>query len=88
MGWAPHGISSACVSPRRCPGRAGEMHPFGREEAASQERLLVFFCECVRRGGWGLAQACLPQLCRCPAGGPEKVEAILRALVACPAAVR
>uniref|UniRef100_A0A8B9ERR2 Zinc finger FYVE domain-containing protein 26 n=1 Tax=Anser cygnoides TaxID=8845 RepID=A0A8B9ERR2_ANSCY len=64
------------------------MHPFGREEAASQERLLGFFCECVRRGGWGLAQACLPQLCRCPAGGPEKVEAILRALVACPAAVR
>ncbi|XP_040414249.1 zinc finger FYVE domain-containing protein 26 isoform X1 [Cygnus olor] len=64
------------------------MHPFGREEAASQERLLGFFCECVRRGGWGLAQACLPQLCRCPADGPEKVEAILRALVACPAAVR
>lgn len=87
MGSAPHGSSPACVS-RPGAAAAGEMHPFGREEAASQERLLGFFWRCVRRGGWGLAQACLPQLCRCPAGGPQQVEAVLRALVACPAAVR
>ncbi|XP_062434046.1 zinc finger FYVE domain-containing protein 26 [Rhea pennata] len=64
------------------------MHPFGREEAASLERLLGFFRECVRHGHWELAQACAPQLRRGPGGGPERVEAALQALVACPEAVR
>ncbi|XP_025940334.1 zinc finger FYVE domain-containing protein 26 isoform X2 [Apteryx rowi] len=64
------------------------MHPFGSEEAASLERLLGLFRECVRRGRWELAQACVPQLRQGPGGGPEKVEAALQALVACPAAVR
>ncbi|NXL88181.1 ZFY26 protein, partial [Alectura lathami] len=65
-----------------------KMHPFGDEEAASLERLFGFFCECVRRGDWELAQACVPQLHQRPGDGPEKVEAILRALVACPAGLR
>uniref|UniRef100_A0A8C3SEA7 Zinc finger FYVE domain-containing protein 26 n=1 Tax=Chelydra serpentina TaxID=8475 RepID=A0A8C3SEA7_CHESE len=38
------------------------MHPFGNEEAASLEHLFWFFCECVQRGDWELAQACIPQL--------------------------
>uniref|UniRef100_A0A8C9EIQ0 Zinc finger FYVE domain-containing protein 26 n=1 Tax=Pavo cristatus TaxID=9049 RepID=A0A8C9EIQ0_PAVCR len=46
------------------------MHPFGKEEAASLERLFGFFCECVRSGHWELAQACVPQLSRwCGDGG-------------------
>ncbi|NXS59843.1 ZFY26 protein, partial [Brachypteracias leptosomus] len=65
-----------------------KMHAFGNEEAVSLERLFGFFCECVRHGDWELAQACVPQLSRGHGDGPEKVEAILRALVACPAGVR
>ncbi|NXW84678.1 ZFY26 protein, partial [Alopecoenas beccarii] len=65
-----------------------KMHSFGDEEAVSLERLFEFFCECVRRGDWVLAQACVPQLGRWRGDGPERVEAILRALVACPAGVR
>ncbi|NWT19698.1 ZFY26 protein, partial [Vireo altiloquus] len=61
-----------------------KMHSFGNEEADSLERLFEFFCECVRRGHWELAQACVPQLSQWHGDGPEKVEAILQALVACP----
>lgn len=89
------GGSGASVEPvpPQCPpcqvrGRAGRMHPFGKEEAASLERLFGFFCECVRSGHWELAQACVPQLGRWQGDGPGKVEAILEALVACPQAVR
>ncbi|TRZ26232.1 hypothetical protein HGM15179_000844 [Zosterops borbonicus] len=64
------------------------MHSFGNEEADSLERLFGFFCECVRRGHWELAQACVPQLSRWHGDGPGKVEAILQALVACPVGVR
>lgn len=64
------------------------MHSFGNEEADSLERLFGFFCECVRRGHWELAQACVPQLSQWHADGPGKVEAILQALVACPVGVR
>ncbi|PKU42474.1 zinc finger fyve domain-containing protein 26 [Limosa lapponica baueri] len=64
------------------------MHSFGDEEAASLERLFGFFCECVRHGDWELAQACVPQLSQWHGDGPEKVEAILQALVACPVVVR
>ncbi|KAM9290339.1 zinc finger FYVE domain-containing protein 26 isoform 2-T2 [Cariama cristata] len=64
------------------------MHSFGNEEAVSLERLFRFFCECVRRGDWELAQACVPQLSQWHGDGPEKVEAILKALVACPVGVR
>ncbi|NWX22732.1 ZFY26 protein, partial [Aegotheles bennettii] len=65
-----------------------KMHAFGQEEAASLERLLAFFCECVRRGDWELAQACVPQLSRGRGGSPERVEAILQALVASPGGLR
>ncbi|NXA81866.1 ZFY26 protein, partial [Thryothorus ludovicianus] len=65
-----------------------KMHSFGNEEADSLERLFAFFCECVRRGHWELAQACVPQLSQWHGDGPAKVEAILQALVACPAGVR
>ncbi|NXK54226.1 ZFY26 protein, partial [Chauna torquata] len=65
-----------------------KMHPFGNEEAVSLERLFGFFCECVQHGDWELAQACVPQLRQWHGGGPEKVEAILQALVACPVGVR
>ncbi|XP_075007956.1 zinc finger FYVE domain-containing protein 26 isoform X5 [Calonectris borealis] len=64
------------------------MHSFGNEEAVSLERLFGFFCECVRHGDWELAQACVPQLSQWQGDGPEKVEAILRALVACPVGVK
>ncbi|KAM4666761.1 zinc finger FYVE domain-containing protein 26 isoform 4-T4 [Amazona ochrocephala] len=64
------------------------MHSFGNEEAVSQEQLFGFFCECVRHGDWELAQACVPQLSQWHGDGPEKVEAILQALVACPMGVR
>ncbi|RMC00454.1 hypothetical protein DUI87_23064 [Hirundo rustica rustica] len=64
------------------------MHSFGNEEADSLERLFAFFCECVRRGHWELAQACVPQLSQWHGDGLEKVEAILQALVACPVGVR
>ncbi|NXH46906.1 ZFY26 protein, partial [Dicaeum eximium] len=65
-----------------------KMHSFGNEEADSLERLFGFFCECVRRGHWELAQACVPQLSQWHGDGPAKVEAILQALVACPVGVR
>ncbi|NXF71305.1 ZFY26 protein, partial [Sclerurus mexicanus] len=65
-----------------------EMHPFGSEAAVSLERLFAFFCECVRRGLWELAQACVPQLSQGRGDGPARVGALLEALVACPAAVR
>ncbi|NWH33835.1 ZFY26 protein, partial [Chloropsis hardwickii] len=65
-----------------------KMHSCGNEEADSLERLFGFFCECVRRGHWELAQACVPQLSRWHGDGPGKVEAILQALVACPEGVR
>ncbi|NXS95825.1 ZFY26 protein, partial [Jacana jacana] len=65
-----------------------KMHSFGDEESASLERLFDFFCECVRHGDWELAQACVPQLSQWHGDGPEKVEAILQALVACPVVVR
>ncbi|NWW26314.1 ZFY26 protein, partial [Falcunculus frontatus] len=65
-----------------------KMHSFGNEEADSLERLFGFFCECIRRGHWELAQACVPQLSRWHGDGPGKVEAILQALVACPVGVR
>ncbi|NWX47141.1 ZFY26 protein, partial [Steatornis caripensis] len=65
-----------------------KMHPFGNEEAASLELLFGFFCECVRHGDWELAQACVPQLSQRHGDGPERVEAILQALVACPVGVR
>ncbi|NXP81172.1 ZFY26 protein, partial [Ramphastos sulfuratus] len=65
-----------------------KMHSFGNEEEVSLEQLFGFFCECVRHGDWELAQACLPQLSQWRGDGPEKVEAILQALVACPEGVR
>ncbi|NXP09285.1 ZFY26 protein, partial [Thinocorus orbignyianus] len=65
-----------------------KMHSFGDEEAASLEQLFGFFCECVQRGDWELAQACVHQLSRWHGDGAERVEAILQALVACPAVVR
>ncbi|NXE37670.1 ZFY26 protein, partial [Ptilorrhoa leucosticta] len=64
------------------------MHAFGNEEADSLERLFGFFCECVRRGHWELAQACVPQLSQWHGDGRGKVEAILQALVSCPVGVR
>ncbi|XP_030337826.1 zinc finger FYVE domain-containing protein 26 isoform X4 [Strigops habroptila] len=64
------------------------MHSFGNEEAVSLEQLFGFFCECVRHGDWELAQACVLQLSQWHGDGPEKVEAILQALVACPMGVR
>lgn len=72
----------------RSPVRPGKMHSFGNEEAVSLERLFGFFCECVQHGDWELAQACVPQLSQWRGDGPEKVEAILQALVACPVGVR
>ncbi|NXM85613.1 ZFY26 protein, partial [Oenanthe oenanthe] len=65
-----------------------KMYSFGNEEADSLESLFGFFCECVRRGHWELAQACVPQLSQWHGDGPGKVEAILEALVACPVGVR
>ncbi|XP_038621532.1 zinc finger FYVE domain-containing protein 26 isoform X1 [Tachyglossus aculeatus] len=63
------------------------MHPFGRESAAAQDQLFGFFRGCLRRGEWELARACLPQL-RAPTTEPDRLEAILRALVACPTRLR
>ncbi|NXG45992.1 ZFY26 protein, partial [Psilopogon haemacephalus] len=65
-----------------------KMHAFGSEEEVSLQELFGFFCRCVRHGDWELAQACLPQLSRGHGHGPEEVEAILQALVACPVGVR
>nr|XP_020655714.1 zinc finger FYVE domain-containing protein 26 [Pogona vitticeps] len=64
-----------------------KMFPFGKEESASLEELFHFFCECVQRGEWELAQACIPQLHQWK-DGSEKVERILYALVTCPSQFR
>nr|XP_056707544.1 zinc finger FYVE domain-containing protein 26 [Euleptes europaea] len=64
------------------------MLPFGKEESASLEQLFWFFCECMQRGDWELAQACVPQLHQWQEDGTEKVGAILHALVACPSQLR
>ncbi|XP_004426329.1 PREDICTED: zinc finger FYVE domain-containing protein 26 [Ceratotherium simum simum] len=63
-------------------------HPFGKEETASQKQLFGFFCECLRRGEWELAQACVPQLHEAQGDIPQKVEDILQALVVCPNQLR
>nr|XP_058914367.1 zinc finger FYVE domain-containing protein 26 isoform X2 [Kogia breviceps] len=63
-------------------------HPFGEEETASQKQLFGFFCECLRRGEWELAQACVPQLHEAQGDIPKKVEDILQALVICPSQLR
>ncbi|KAF3831059.1 hypothetical protein GH733_002297 [Mirounga leonina] len=63
-------------------------HPFGQEETASQKQLFGFFCECLRRGEWELAQACVPQLHQAQGDIPKKVEDILQALVVCPDQLR
>lgn len=66
----------------------GRMHPFGKEDTASLEHLFGFFCECVRRGDWELAQACVPQLHQWQGDDSEKVEEILHALITCPSQLR
>ncbi|XP_052041534.1 zinc finger FYVE domain-containing protein 26 [Apodemus sylvaticus] len=63
-------------------------YPFGKEETATEEQLFEFFCECLRRGDWELAQACVPQLHRGQGEIPQKVEDILQALVQCPILLR
>ncbi|XP_023582080.1 zinc finger FYVE domain-containing protein 26 [Trichechus manatus latirostris] len=63
-------------------------HPFGKEEAASQKQLFGFFCECLRRGEWELARACVPQLHEGQGDIPKRVEDILQALVVCPYLLR
>ncbi|XP_049626488.1 zinc finger FYVE domain-containing protein 26 [Suncus etruscus] len=63
-------------------------HPFGKEETASQQQLFEFFCECLRRGDWDLAQACVPQLQEAHGNIPKKVEDLLLALVVCPNELR
>ncbi|XP_016079331.1 PREDICTED: zinc finger FYVE domain-containing protein 26 isoform X2 [Miniopterus natalensis] len=63
-------------------------HPFGKEEAASQKELFGFFCECLGRGEWELAQACVPQLHEAQGDIPKKVQDILQALVVCPDQLR
>ncbi|RXM97625.1 Zinc finger FYVE domain-containing protein 26 [Acipenser ruthenus] len=64
------------------------MHPFGREEASSLEKLFVFFTQCLLRGEWALAQACVPQLREWQGGGAGRVQEILQAIVACPYQLR
>ncbi|XP_055451306.1 zinc finger FYVE domain-containing protein 26 isoform X1 [Psammomys obesus] len=63
-------------------------YPFGKEETATEEQLFEFFCECLRRGNWELAQACVPQLRQGQGEIPKKVEDILQALVQCPTLLR
>ncbi|KAM5175812.1 zinc finger FYVE domain-containing protein 26 isoform 1-T1 [Callospermophilus lateralis] len=63
-------------------------HPFGEEETATLKQLLGFFCECLRRGEWELAQACVHQLHEGHGDIPKRVEDILRALVLCPDLLR
>ncbi|XP_038192235.1 zinc finger FYVE domain-containing protein 26 isoform X2 [Arvicola amphibius] len=63
-------------------------YPFGKEETATEEQLFEFFCECLRRGDWELAQACVPQLHKGQGDIPKKVEDILQALVQCPVLLR
>lgn len=64
------------------------LHPFGKEETASQKQLFGFFCDCLQRGEWELAQACVPQLHEAQGDIPQKVEDILQALVVCPNQLR
>ncbi|XP_066550908.1 zinc finger FYVE domain-containing protein 26 isoform X2 [Amia ocellicauda] len=64
------------------------MHPFGKEAETSLEKLFEFFSGCLRRGEWELAQACIPQLKEWQGGGAQKVEEILRAIIACPYLLR
>uniref|UniRef100_UPI00398EBA34 zinc finger FYVE domain-containing protein 26 isoform X2 n=1 Tax=Pristiophorus japonicus TaxID=55135 RepID=UPI00398EBA34 len=68
--------------------KTAKMHPFGREEEDSLERLFVFFCEHLRQGQWALAQACMPQLRQWQGGGAEQVKEILQAIVVCPYKLR
>ncbi|XP_041514353.1 zinc finger FYVE domain-containing protein 26 isoform X3 [Microtus oregoni] len=63
-------------------------YPFGKEETATEEQLFEFFCECLRRGDWELAQACVPQLHKGKGDIPKKVKDILQALVQCPVLLR
>ncbi|GCC25867.1 hypothetical protein chiPu_0004279 [Chiloscyllium punctatum] len=63
------------------------IHPFGKEEDDSLERLFVFFCDQLRQGNWALAQACMPQLKQWQAGA-EQVKEILQAIVVCPYKLR
>lgn len=72
----------------RAGGKKKMSHPFGKEEAASQKQLFGFFCECLRRGEWELARACVPQLHEGPGDLPKRVEDILQALVVCPNLLR
>ncbi|XP_069852002.1 zinc finger FYVE domain-containing protein 26-like isoform X1 [Dipodomys merriami] len=62
--------------------------PFGKEESATEKQLFEFFCECLRRGEWELAQACVHQLHEGQGDIPKKVEDILQALVRCPYLLR
>ncbi|XP_041069724.1 zinc finger FYVE domain-containing protein 26 isoform X2 [Carcharodon carcharias] len=68
--------------------KAANIHPFGREEDDSLERLFMFFCEHLRQGHWALAQACMPQLRQWQSGGAEQVKEILQAIVVCPYKLR
>ncbi|XP_067895528.1 zinc finger FYVE domain-containing protein 26 isoform X2 [Heterodontus francisci] len=68
--------------------KSAKMHPFGREEDDSLERLFVFFCEQLRQGHWALAQACMPQLRQWQGDGAEQVKEILQAIVVCPYKLR
>ncbi|XP_069494828.1 zinc finger FYVE domain-containing protein 26 isoform X2 [Ambystoma mexicanum] len=69
-------------------GSCQRLHPFGREEEASLQSLFLFFCQCLQRGEWELAQACIPQLHHWKGTGTKQVEDILRAIVACPYMLR
>ncbi|KAM4852859.1 zinc finger FYVE domain-containing protein 26 [Thomomys bottae] len=62
--------------------------PFGNEDSATQKQLFEFFCACLRRGEWELAQACVHQLHEGQGDIPKKVEDILQALVQCPDLLR
>ncbi|XP_029454718.1 zinc finger FYVE domain-containing protein 26 isoform X2 [Rhinatrema bivittatum] len=64
------------------------MHPFGEEEEASMRCLFKFFCECLERGDWVLARACIPQLHHWSGDGAQQVEDLLRAMVAVPSMLR
>ncbi|XP_047395445.1 zinc finger FYVE domain-containing protein 26 isoform X2 [Sciurus carolinensis] len=63
-------------------------HPFGEEKTATEKQLFEFFCECLRRGEWELAQACVHQLHEAHGDIPKRVEDILHALVLCPHLLR
>ncbi|XP_030071386.1 zinc finger FYVE domain-containing protein 26 isoform X2 [Microcaecilia unicolor] len=64
------------------------MHPFGEEEEASMRCLFHFFCQCLQRGDWELAQACTLQLHHWRGDGAQQVEDLLRAMVAVPSMLR